>query len=310
MTPMPIEAKSGISTAKIIGEGIDNATYHRQNAKRGAKDFIMSRGELCEFAACPSRWLAGVESEETKSTEWGTLIDCLAMTPEKFPDLFAVTPETYPDKKTGEAKDWNWNATVCKEWREALNGKEAVKYETKCKADEAVKVLFSDERVKELIQGSKKQVMVIGEYQDKETGLVVPIKGLIDLVPSLESSQPKCLIDFKTCANGCPGAWPNAVFEHNYHVQAALYLDLYVSATGEDRCSFLHILQESFAPYQVGRRLLSSEFLNIGRMKYTSALRRYARCLSEGYFPGYDDEGREVIDGWNLTEPRPYMLMV
>lgn len=306
MLQAPFDIKNPLSNAKIIGGNVPYSVYHAQEAKRGDKNFIMSRGELCEFDRCPARWLAGYESDETKSTEWGDLLDCLVLSPEAFEGRFAVTPETYPDTKTGEPKDWNWNANFCKEWRKSLGGKLAVKSEIKAEADEARNVLLSDSRIAELIKCSKKQVMVMAEYHDKETGLVIPIKTLIDMVPDVGSSYGQYLADFKTCASAVPGAWARVVFDRGYYTQASLYQDSYVAATGEDRNSFLHVLQENYAPWQVGRRLLSAEFLEIGRMHYLAALKRYARCLAEGKFPGYDDEA--ALNGWTLTEILPWMI--
>lgn len=113
MIGMDRETKNPLVNAKIVGAGISNEVYRRQDAKRGDLEFVMSRGELCEFARCPHRWINGYKEDDTESTEWGTLIDCLAMTPKSFNDCFAVTPATYPGSKPGEEKPWNWNANQC-----------------------------------------------------------------------------------------------------------------------------------------------------------------------------------------------------
>ena len=73
-------------------------------------------------------------------------------------------------------------------------------------------------------------------------------------------------------------AWRSKVFKFNYDAQAALYLDVWEVATGEDRQDFKHIVQESYAPYQTQLRLISAEFLEIGRMKYQKALRSTANA--------------------------------
>ena len=128
--------------------------------------------------------------------------------------------------------------------------------------------------------------MVVGEYADKETGLTVPLKGMIDLEPRVNSTFHDSLADLKTCNSASPFPWARAVFEHGYHIQAAMYLDLYNSATGQDRTTFLHVLQESYAPWEVGKRLLSQEFLELGRLTYLTALQRYCQCLAANSRPG------------------------
>ena len=298
-----------LTNAKIVGDGIEPDTYHKTAGERGKPDFIMSRGNLVEFDRCPSRWINGYESEETKASEWGSLIDALALDGHNFDAKFAVIPETYPATKTGEPKEWNWNATYCKEWRDAQGGKQVVKHETHQQAQNAIKFLFGDPQIGELIKFSKHQVMVMGEYRDEETGLIIPLKALLDLVPDLKHPQfGKCLADLKTCNSAAIYPWTKSVFDHSYHVQAALYLDLYTATTGEDRTDWLHVLQESFPPWQVGKRLLSAEFVELGRLKYVSALRRYCQCLKAGQWPGYEDGQRRVLDGWSVVEPAPYMV--
>jgi hypothetical protein len=169
--------KNPLSNAKIIGKDILPEVYRRQepNVKRGDPAFVMSRGELMEFAHCPQRWILGIESDETKSTEWGTLIDCLVLSPGRFENEFAVTPATY--KSTGMRcpscgsvtdskkcrkcgtdrvevvieKPWDWNANTCKDWREERDGMRMVKSDTNAEAGAAVTRLLSDEQISGLL---------------------------------------------------------------------------------------------------------------------------------------------------------------
>ena len=304
--------KNPFTDCKVIGT-FERDAYCRSEHPRGHAAFAMSRGELMEFNRCPHRWLMGYKSEETKSTEWGTLLDCLALTPERFDDEFAVTPETYPatpKRKDDpiEQKPWNKNATYCKEWEDGQDGKIVVKSELMTAAQEAVKVLIADGDICELLRQSEKQVMVVGEYKDADSGISIPVKGLLDLLPNLNRRFGKSIADLKSCVNGSPHPWTRTVFERGYHVQGAFYLDLYVAATGEDRIDFLHVLQESFAPWETGKRILSQEFIELGRLTYLTALKRYCQCLLTNQWPGYDSEGRMVLNGWNLTQPEAWMV--
>lgn len=302
------EMRNPLTNGKVLGPNTDPEAYHHTKGERGKPDFVMSRGELLEFDRCPRRWLNGYESEETKATEWGTLIDALSLDGDRFDAKFAITPETYPDTKTGEPKPWNWNANFCKEWREDQSPKQVVKFETHQQAQNATKFLFGDPQIRELIKNSDHQVMVTAEYQDADTGIIVPIKTLLDLVP--DSQHPdygKCLADLKTCNSAACYPWTKSVFEHGYHVQAAMYLDAYTTATGEDRTDWLHVLQESFPPWQVGKRLLSSEFVELGRLKYITALKRYCQCLKSNDWPGYES-GPNLFNGWLIVQPEAWMV--
>lgn len=274
----------------------------------------MSRGELMSFNVCPSRWFRGYEDKESSSsTEWGSLLDTLLLSPDAFEDRVAVYPTEYESEvKKGvfEMKEWNNNAGVCKTWKANHANKLFVKDEKNQQAHIALAVLRSDADIAAIVTTAKKQVFVLAEYHDKETGLVIPVKSLIDIVPDKSLIDfAKCLIDFKTCNSAAMRPWTTSVFNFGYHVQGALYMDSYVKATGEDRTDFLHICSESVSPYEVAKRLLSSEFLELGRVCYVRALKRYARCLAENHWPGYDEGTNDlVLNGWRVVSPIAWML--
>src|SRR6185503_12774374 len=108
------------NNCKIVGENVSTEVYMRQTARRGEKDYSMSRSALVDFAVNPAKWLAGgTYDEPTKATDWGSVMDCLLTCPDKFNSLFAITPEVYPAKgaKKGGVdveKPWNRNATYCR----------------------------------------------------------------------------------------------------------------------------------------------------------------------------------------------------
>jgi len=289
-----------ITKAKVIGSNVSYETYSAQDPeiKRGHPQFSMSRGELVNCAVNPARWLAGfkLDDESTPSTTWGQLIDCLLTSPVKFSENFAVTPETYPDKKTGEQKPWTFAANFCKEWREDHRGKTIIKADAMLDAAAAVKAIEANSMVKELFAVSKKQVLVIGFWEDEATGIQVPIRGLLDLVPPNDHAIfGKWLGDFKTARNGNPATWDRVISDSAYDLQAALYMDLFTAATNEDRVDFVHVVQENVFPFHVVSPLpaMSAEFLSWGRTKYRAALALYCQCLSTGVWPSFAPVGMQ-----------------
>lgn len=291
-----------ITSAKIVGENVPYDVYSGQAAgiQRGSKDFIMSRGELTNFASNPKRWLDGYREEEsdTDATRWGSLVECLAGLNGKFDDTYAVAPAEYADEKTGKMKPWTFAANVCKAWREEQGDREVIKSELRDNAEKAVAAIQSDAEVSELFKCSQKQVMVVGVWKDKVTGLEIPLRCLIDLLP--DAAHPmwgKSAGDFKTARNGSPDIWPRVVDDCGYDVQAALSLALYVAATGEDRIEWIMPVSENVAPYHVVKPMpaLTSEFISYGRAKYEAALLSYARCLADGVWPSYPTRDRLVL---------------
>lgn len=316
-----MELRNRFTAAKIVGTGISSEVYRRQdpNIKRGDPAFIMSRGELMLFASCPRRWLDGYEPKSSKATEWGTIMDAKLCRPNSFKDEFAIRPATYPATKTssqvkagecdiGDPVPWNSAAKFCKDWKKEQGDRTIVTAEDDKDSNQAIAKLYADPIVGPFLNLSECQVMVIGEYHDKATGLIIPVKALLDLVPRTDSPHGMALADYKTCRSASPGMWTKAVFNEGYHVQAAFYTDLYVAATGEDRNTWYHVLQENLFPWAVGRRLLSAEFVELGRATYISALRQYCQCLKEKIWPTWDDAGPSVINGWGICRPLPYMI--
>jgi hypothetical protein len=203
-----------IKKAEIIGDKISYEDYSRQSAKRGEKDFSLSRSEIMEFVLCPSRWIKGyMEYEDSNSsTNWGSLIDCMLTSRERFDELFAVAPETYPDAKTGDPKPFNMNSKWCKEWVESKSGKTVLKPATVNEAIKAVTAIRENAMLNELFTCSKKQVMVTGFWVDEATSIEIPIRVLIDIVPPANHKIfGKWLCDFKTTRSGDPSKWARVI---------------------------------------------------------------------------------------------------
>lgn len=325
-----------IKEARDCGDGISFEEYATQpnNTKRGDLEYEMTGGALMEFDRCPHRWISGYFDDGSKATEWGALIDCLLLDNANVHRRFVEVPDTYTatvmecpschSQTDSQAcrkckryrvavpvkKPWDFGATACKEWRDehglARTGRQEIKGELFRSANRAANIMLADSHFADVLKASRKQVMLRGFYDDAETGLRIPVKCLIDLVP-----PEKFLADLKTCTCAHPRAWAKHVYQFGYHVQAARHLDLWNAAHGDTRQSFHHYIQESFEPFESAKRMLSAEFINIGRQSYVRALKRYAKCLKTGEWPGYDQTDNPndlVIDGHLVTNPEPWMV--
>ncbi len=281
--------------------------YHEFTVgKRGEPNFIMSRTELKRFAACPRRWLIGTERETSDAMDWGSLVDCVALTPKSFESVYAIAPETYPatpKKKDDpiEEKPWNWNAKHCQSWREDQEeiGKTVIKSGDASEAWKAVQRLRDEPFILAFLMASQTQVWVNVEWQDEETGIIVPVKCLLDLAPDPKSEFGDTLGDLKTTANASYRAWCKQVHNEGWHVQAALYMDAYNVVTGLKYRNFEHIISENFAPYEPTHRPLSAEFLTLGRSEYQRQLQQYCQCLKNKSWPGYDTAMTD-LESWMI----------
>lgn len=328
--------------AKIIGDNIPQEVYRRSDPsiQRGHPEYVMSRSELTEFAENPQKWVLGgggdEEKEDTKSTLFGSYIDCLLLTPDKFDKTLARQPEKYKtigmecpscltvtDSKSCSKckcnriqieieKPWNSSASECSKWNEDQRkaGKLVVPFSIQTEADHAISGFKRDAELMEFVQCSKRQVMVVAYYADQLTGLKIPVKILLDVVPDAKHPKfGKSLGDLKTARDASHRGWRKAVFEHGYDVQAALYMDVYKAAMpNEDRMDWRHLVIENTKPFVTGRRIMSGQFMEVGRSKYIAALQDYCACLKSGIWPSYDDFGSDRSGGWSFCEPDPYMV--
>lgn len=297
--PMP-ELRNPFSSARIVGKNVNPADYFKQDVQRGDPAFVMSRSDLCEFAHCPARWRNGYHRKDSDATEWGTLMDALVLQPH----LIVVTDE------------WKtFRSDAAKAWRDeqAAAGKVPA---LQCEYEEAqlaLAVLMDDPDITQLLEQSDKSVHVEAIYEDAETGLKIRVKCLLDILPFAQSEFGSSIVDFKTAREAFPQIWARSVFDFNYHCQGAVYTDAYHLASGgaahnESPRDFLHLIQENIAPWQVGKRLLSTEFLTLGRLEITKALRDYCQCLKTGEWPGYERNSRLNWKGFDICDPAPWMI--
>lgn len=110
-------------------------------------------------------------------------------------------------------------------------------------------------------------------------------------------------IDLKTTIDARPDAFSRAVYNYNYHVQAAFYADQYEWITGNTLADFIFIVVESESPYACKMYRLDAESLQVGRDTYRSALDKYAECKASGIWPAYGNDGVEEISipNWALA---------
>lgn len=318
--------------ASVIRSNGEHADYST-GKKRGEPDYAMSRSELCDFLECPEKWVEGTKKETNASMEWGSLIDTLILTPDRLNARYVVAPshysetkmkcpkcETLTDAKTcrdckcervpvAVRKPWDWGAGECKKYRERFPGLQVIKHETSELAIRARSRLFKDPEIRELIEQSEKQVMCRATYRDDVTAIEVPICILIDLLPPADHQKlGRSVIDLKTVSNAHPRMWRRTVFDCNWHVQAALYLDVYSAARPMERDTFRHVIQENEPPFLTAKRYMTGDFIAEGRSTYRTALAHYCKCLAEGKWTGYDEYQRDAYDGWGVTQLEAWMV--
>lgn len=302
-----------IQNAEIVGNNITPEQYEAEDRQRGEPELVIRSHILGEILRNAQRWVKGYQSPESKAKEFGTLFDCLLLTPMQWPRRFSVLPADAP-KKPSKAQlnaakpspktieDINWWA----EWTKDNPGK-IVSQETNGCVHSAINRLRSDKLIADLLDRSAHAVMITAEWCDKLTGLVVPIKALIDIVPN--GQHPifgNSLWDLKTTKNASPRSFRMDAQKFGYAIQGALYRDLWNAAANEQRSDFGHVIIENYHPYEFRTPppLMTQRFLGHGRLLYQRALSIYCQGLSTGNWPSYDKRNGD----WPLTDCDDWFL--
>lgn len=329
--------------AKVVSANVNPDSYHTTGIQRGDPSMVVSSSTLRQFGACPSRWLHGYNSPDSESKKYGSVYDCLLLTPDQFAKRYVVQPEVYkttamrcpkcggisdsqtcskcktPREKVEVEKPWNNNSTTCAAWvaERNANGQEVVTQEVYANAQAAVLRLREDEVITRWHEQSDVQVWVTADWVDDATGLVIPCQCLMDYVPRADSEFSKCAGDLKSTRNASPRVFRKFAYQCGYHIQAAFDLDMLNAATGENRTTWCFILQENFPPFEYNRAMFGEDgiigepaFLDLGREAkyngYRGLLRQYAQCLKTGKWPGYAAQSTEA-QGWSVLYPEGWM---
>lgn len=302
-----------IKNAQIVGDNIPPERYNVEEKPRGNPELMVRSHVLTEVLRNAQRWVRGYESPETKSRKWGSLWDCFLFTPRQYRGRYAVVPEDAPRKPSKtqvNAEKPSAKTIAAIEWWDHFkkeNPGEIIDSDQDQSVREAVARLREDKLIAELIDCSARQVMIVAEWHDPGTGLVVPMKCLIDLVPDPQHALlSNSVWDGKTTMNASPRSFSRDAQKYGYGIQGALYLDLYNAATGDTRSDFGHVVQENYRPYEYRTPppLLSQRFLGHGRLMYQKALGIYCRALQSGVWPGYD----AGVKGWPITDCDDWLL--
>ena len=328
-----------IKNARIHSRGTWPREYYQQPS-RGNPEYVVSPSVLKLFGKSPRKWKAGVETPESESLEYGSLLDTRLLTPAQFGERYAIQPATYKtiilrcpkcgsitkaatcrDCKTERERhevtnEWSDQSHTCQQWTkdQEAAGKEIAWQSQLADTDAAIKRLMDEPAISTFLRESEKQVWVKAEWHDTN-GLVIPIQCLIDLVPTKDSEFCKSIGDVKSTRDGDLKAFGRDIFKFGHYIQAAFNLDMISAALpDEDRMQFCLILSERKSPFEPGLRAISNNrdssedgYYNAGHEDYQTLLRFYCHCLQTGTWPGYEYKDPFAVQGWSYPRMENWM---
>lgn len=271
---------------------------------RGAKNYVMSRTDLLMFWDNPAAWIEGRKFAGSPSTEWGSLVDCMVLTPAEFPNRYAIRPTTYYSHSKRKELPWNSVAKGCKQWAEEQKkaGKLTIAHREWEAADTARrKILAHPDAAYLLSNSTRRQVICRWEWKDPATGINVPLKCMLDMV-----GDHPWLADLKTGRRVDKDSFRKSGVALRYDIQVAMYVDGF-RETHEERTDWYFLCQDSEPPYPVQVYAYDAANSRSGwdgyetrwgqrYPGYPEMLARYARCLEENKWPGYSEQGTDSIE--------------
>jgi exodeoxyribonuclease VIII len=205
----------------------------------------------------------------SKSTDFGSLVHCLVLTPENFFNDFVVEPE------------FNKRTTAGKEEAEAF-------------AEENKSKIIIKKTELEKAQGMREQVMCcIGDWLEHPSTIIEhalfwvdPITGIkCKCKPDIYVASENMVIDLKkTAERATANDFARSVGAYRYHVQKAFYLDGLL-ANGIEGATFNFCPISLQANGGTGLFALDEETTKAGYNTMRSDLELYAACLASSNWP-------------------------
>lgn len=256
-----------------IHYGVSEADYHAVGHAQG----VVSKSLLWKFAANPFVWKYGPPQKVTEAMDWGSLVDCLALNPERLDEDFVVSP--YDEIRTNEAKAWRASQT-----------KTVIKQAEMARAILAACGIVNNPFASDFLNGADTQVSIVCDGVDVETARPFRAKCRLDIVPR----NSDWLVDLKTTGKDLSKI-PSIIDDFGYHVQAAFYLDLYNLVTGEHRDRWAFIFQSDTEPFEVAVAELDPKDIEAGRAWYQNALALWCRCERDQNWPSPWEDGIKMV---------------
>jgi hypothetical protein len=250
--------------------------YHLQTATPQNLNAPVSKSLLWDFNESPYKWRHSSGKEATKAMDLGTLIHSAILEPNiPLDQVSAVSP--FADFRTKAAQEWKADQ---REMGKMIATEEDIRTASGCEQ------IFSEDYAQRFGVGYKSEVAVFATIGATQ------IKGMIDLVPD----GLDLLVDLKTTARiGGLREITNTIISRGYHWQAALYLDLWNAATGENRHRFVICFIEVSEPYETAWVEVSPELIEGGRAGYMNALAKWQSCVAIDAWPR-QHEGITLIE--------------
>lgn len=272
-------AKTGMRPAMsfadyLEADGVSNSLLTKATTPQHAIAYLTDRGNR----------------NESEPQRFGRLSHTRILTPELCRTV--QHPETYATGKRAvglvdgvkqslpEFKPWNWNARVCKEWREEQrsSGFEPISAIDEERLSRMCDALFSHPEAAALLASLKtREITCFAKLKFGERQILSKIRA--DVVPR------NALADYKSCSDASPAAFQKSIAEYGYHRQACWYRFVWNAChnaketTRARRSDFYFIAQEKTAPFAVAVYEMTPEAFDVAFLEIRERMQNVVEAI-------------------------------
>lgn len=280
---------------KFKNTWIDVSTEEYHSDKTAA-----NYSSLKHMLRSPAAYLYNLQNQTpaSKQMQYGTIIHMALLESEKFKSMYVVEPIFSGVTKSGEVTT-SKNASDVKrkyeDWRNSLlPGALVVTQEQLDGLNGITKSMISNPKILAAVSNGIPEAK--GTWIDLDTGIVC--RMAIDLwMP-----DQRYLLDGKTTSKSAEwDQFRKNVENMHYDMQLAMYCDGVEAITGNHPNFTGWIAIEQMGPWEIELHLAHELYIEVGRWKYKTCLKKLKKCIETGVFPQ-----RQHETDFQMPEPSAY----
>jgi len=268
----------------------------------------------------PIKFLTERPKEQTPDMKWGSMVDCLWLTPESWDEYFVTLPENQPKRPSpvqlvayekGTAKQPTIDAVeFWRTWDSRARSRTLVTREELERVRIARNMLDAHPVARYIWEASEKQAIFIGDIpgarhqnaKGKAMLDILPMDGSIS-VGGTDLSLQNCIVDLKQCHNVSEYGMKQAIHRFEYHMRLNWYRRMAQSQEGFDRPHLVLIFQNSNPPHDVHIRVISDDDNRDGVVLCQQRLDRLSQLDHRDLRPLFDIDVKIIsMAGWMKAE--------
>ena len=272
--------------------GIPNEVYHDSGKGKSVSERISKYGLSRSIAEklilkSPAHCKEAMDNpkDPTKFMEFGTLVHCGTLEPEKLDGSYMVRPDTNP---VDPEDKWHGNKKWCKNWLAIFKGTTILSVEEEKMLQGCVLALKSNLTLNGMLRTGQAELSVFAKKDD------VLLKCRPDLIAE-DAQRRTWVLDIKKCQDASFFAFQNESRRVHRDFQEAWYRYV-LGLAGVHVDQFVFAAVEEEPPHGVGLYRIGPTNVEAMVPKVHEAIDRWFTAVESGEWPGYHHEVQEI--GW------------